>query len=198
MSSRFRAAVTAVVALVAVAGFTGVASALTLSISPGGAITGTSTNSNFRASGINITCTVNLIGTLVTSVDNTAGRSLGSITSGTATPCTGGSALVLANPAWNVSLTNAVPLPLSGVTSTGLTISGVGFLVDIPATALRCLYGGTIRATLTGTGGIPNRTTGITVSSQSVPLVANLSARTCPPIGTFSATFSIPTQTISG
>jgi hypothetical protein len=208
MLSKTKLLIVAVLALAAISFAATSASAASLQMRPGGAITATSLGKmTFESNifGLGPECRVEMIGTLLTTVvTKVEGAKLGEITRVVVTECTGGTAtatlVTTAAPATiqYASITGTLP---EGVTAALIRIAGIGFLIEVPAVNSRCLYIATIGASTPTTRiGAGTYTTGLfTVLSgdQRYTRITSLNANACPTAPTLFGTFRFPVQTIT-
>jgi hypothetical protein len=153
MLARSKMLLTALLALVALTAVASSATAASISIRPGGAITATSNGKmTFESNvfGLGPECRVELIGSLNTGpINKVAGASLGSISSARVTECTGGaaSALFRSPTTWGLTYNSIAGTLPEAVTSALLFVNSAQFLVEIPGGA-NCLYVGRVGSSL--------------------------------------------------
>lgn len=188
MSKKIRVLIVAVFAVAALSVVASSASALTATISLGGAISTTSLGKlTSAAAGTNIQSNVTLSGSITRGTYNTGG------VFGTITRCAASGTMPTGFTVDCTLLTNGT-LPVGAVTAALVlfTLSNAKFLIHIPAVG-DCLYSGTVGASIpTGTSQL------IRVLSTTVSLFRTLSG-SCPPSGTLTGTFGAltPAQTVT-
>jgi hypothetical protein len=207
MLSKTKLLIVAVLALAAISFAATSASAASLQIRPGGAITATSLGRiTFESNifGLGPECRVEMIGRLLTTVvTKVEGAKLGEITSIVVTECTGGTATTLVTttaPATiqYASITGTLP---EGVTAALIRIANVRFLIEVATVNTKCLYAATIGASTPTTRiGAGTYTTGLFTllsGDQRYTSITSLNANACPTAPTLFGTVRFPVQTIT-
>ena len=175
--------------------FAGTASANIVTASPSGAITATSSGKvTFSGGELAIECRVTLRGSINSTIDNSAGGNVGSITGGSANEC--GfllSATLLFGVAWGMEMSEEARLGVSPKL-VGINMVGTRFLVSI--FGVQCLYEGTVPTWLEGEGS-PVVTRRVRILANSTSYVSGAgSPEPCAEYYELAGSFDITTQTL--
>lgn len=119
-----------------------VASAETLTFNPAGTLSMTSIGQvRFSAGIISTQCNVTITGSLASPVSTAPGTSIGTFTSGRATPCTVGTVTLNFGTPWTLRIVRMLGTSPS---YTGLLTALVGVSYTVAVAGQTCTYGGTI------------------------------------------------------
>jgi hypothetical protein len=201
MTSLKRLALACAVALVALVAATASASALTVRVSPAGAITATSSGRvTFAGSSIiRPECNLTIRGTIFAGpIEKVAGNSIGQVTAVQITNCSGlDSVTVLGLPWLIVYLASEGTLP-NAVTAVRLGIQTAQFEMRGLPLAGDCLYGGLALVRLLVSGSNPYTTGALPSLGSAAPLSKRGGGFLCPGSGWLDGNFTLsPTQTIT-
>jgi hypothetical protein len=188
----------AAIAIVAFAAVASSASAYRAAVSRAGAISSVSLGKITFGSGPEVECNLTLNGTLASSVELTAGTSMGAINEVRWANCTGGTVGGVLGLPWNLSVDSIGGTLPNEATELYFDLRGSAFNLSVFFGIVNCLYAGDSSATLavndTGTN---TYTSGLITADETIQLPFIRGSGACPEEGGFAGTFNLTSQTLT-
>lgn len=199
VNSLKRAAFAATVALILFIASTESASALSMRISPGGAIAASGRVTFGGSSILSPECDLTLRGTLFQGpIEKIVAASVGQVTAAQITNCVGVESVSVLGLPWLIVYLGEVGTLTDGITSLRLGIAMAQFELRGVPLAGNCLYGGLMLLSLSVSGTNPYASGALPSLGSAAPLSKRGGGIFCPGSGWFDGSFILrPTETIS-